>query len=66
MHTGCRPNPHSVIDEYISGKVVLDNSNNKFVLPAINVSNKFATIDYDALINTKFDYTINHVFRSMT
>ena len=32
----------------------------------MNVSNNFATIDYDAHINTKIDYTINHVFRSMT
>ena len=65
MHTG-QPNPHSMIDEYISGKIVLDTSNNKFIFPALNVSNNFATIDYDAHINTKFDYTINHVFRSMT
>ena len=65
MHTG-QPNPHSMIDEYMSGKIVLDNSNNKFVFPALNVSNNFATIDYDARINTKIDYTINHVFRSMT
>ena len=55
-----------MIDEYISGKIVLDTSNNKFVFPALNVSNNFATIDYDAHINTKIDYTINHVFRSMT
>ena len=65
MHTG-QPNPHSMIDEYISGKIVLDTSNNKFVFPALNVSNNFATIDYDAHINTKIDYSINHVFRSMT
>ena len=65
MHTG-QPNPHSMIDEYISGKIVLDTSNNKFIFPALNVSNNFATIDYDAHINTKIDYTINHVFRSMT
>ena len=44
MHTG-QPNPHSMIDEYISGKIVLENSNNKFVFPALNVSNNFATID---------------------
>ena len=55
-----------MIDEYFSGKIVLDTSNNKFVFPALNVSNNFATIDYDAHINTKIDYTINHVFRSMT
>ena len=65
MHTG-QPNPHSMIDEYISGKIVLDTSNNKFIIPALNVSNNFATIDYDAHINTKVDYIINHVFRSMT
>ena len=65
MHTG-QPNPHIMIDEYISSKIILDNSNNKFVFPAINVSNNFATIDYDAHINTKIDYTINHVFRYMT
>ena len=33
---------------------------------ALNVSNNFATIDYDAHINTKIDYTFNHVFLSMT
>ena len=55
-----------MIDEYISGKIVLDTSNNKFVFPALNVSNNCATIDYDAHINTKIDYTIDHVFRSMT
>ena len=70
IHTG-QPNPHSMIDEYISGKIVSDTSNNKFIFPAccfkqLNVSNNFATIDYDAQINTKIDYTINHVFRSMT
>ena len=65
MHTG-QPNPQSMINEYISGKIVLDRSNNNFIFPALNVSNNFATIDYDAHINTKIDYTINHVFRSMT
>ena len=65
MRTG-QPNSHSMIDEYISGKIVLDNSINKFVFPAINVSNNFATIENDAHINTKIDYTINHVFLSMT
>ena len=44
----------------------MDTSNKKFIFPALNVSNNFATIDYDAHINTKIDYTINHVFRSMT
>ena len=65
LHTG-QPNPESMIDEYISGKIVLDTSNNKFVFPAKYVSKNFATIDYDAHINKKTDYTINYVFRSMT
>ena len=65
MHTG-QPDPQSMINENISGEIVLDNSNNKFILLAINVSNTFATIDYDAPINTQIDYIINHVFRSMT
>ena len=47
MHTG-QANPQSMIIEYISGKILLDNSNNKFIFPALNVSNNFATIDYDA------------------
>ena len=54
------------INEFISGNIVLDNSNYKFIFHALNVSNNFATIDYDAHISTKIDYTINHVFRSMT
>ena len=62
MHTG-QLNPQSMITENITGITVLDNSNN-FMCPALNVSNNFATIDYDAHINTKIDYTINHVFRS--
>ena len=47
-------------------KIVLNNSNNKFMFPAFNVSNNFATNDYDAHINRKIDFTLNHVFRSMT
>ena len=65
MHTG-QPNTHSMIDEYTSGKIVLDTSNNKFIFHALNFSNNFATIGYDAHINTIIDYTINHFFRSMT
>ena len=55
-----------MIDAYISGKIILNNSNKKFIFPALNVSNNFATIDYDAHINTKIEYTINHVFRCRT
>ena len=37
-----------------------------YVFPTLNVSNKFAIIDYDAHVNTKVYYTINHVFCHMT
>ena len=47
MHTG-QTNPQSMTNESVCGKIVLDNSNNKFIFPALNVSNNFATIDYDA------------------
>ena len=65
MQTG-KPNPQSMMNECISGKIVLGPTTQNFVFPALKVSNKLATIDYDAQINTIIDYTINHVFRSMT
>ena len=65
MHTG-QPNLQSMNNEHISYEVVLDKSNTKLVFPTLNLSKNFATIDYDALINTKLDYTINHVFGCMT
>ena len=55
MHTG-QPNPRSIINEYFSGKIVLDSTTKHFVFPALNVSNNIATIDYDAHFNTKIDY----------
>ena len=65
MSTG-QPKLHSIIDQNISGKIQFDNSNQNKKFPAINISNNFATIVYDAHINTKIDFTINHVFKSMT
>ena len=64
MNTG-QPKPYSIIDQNI-GKIQIDNSNKKYIFPALNIANNFATIDYDAHINTKIDFTINHVFKSMT
>ena len=32
----------------------------------MNDSSNFDTVDYDALINTKIDYSFNHVFNSKT
>ena len=65
MNSG-QPRPHSIIDQKISGKLQFDTSSLKYIVPALNVSNNFATLDYDAQINTKIDFTINHVFKSMT
>ena len=64
MNTG-QPKPHSIIDQNISGKIQFDNSNQMYIFPALNISNNFATIDYDAGINTKIDFTKSHVFKSM-
>ena len=48
--------------------MVLDHTSKHYFFRAPNVSNNFATIDLDAHMNTKKDYTINitHVFRSMS
>ena len=51
MHTG-QPNPQSIINEHSSEKIVSDSTTKHYVFPAINVSNKFATLDYDAQINS--------------
>ena len=65
MNTG-QPRPHSMIDQRTGGQMQYGNTNKKYVLPVLNKSNNFATLDYDAQINTKIDLTINHVFKSMS
>ena len=60
MHTG-QPNPQSIINEYFSGKTILDSTTKHNVFPALNVSYNFAIIDNDVHINTK-----KEIFRSMT
>ena len=65
MNNG-QPKPHSIIDQKISGKIQFDTSNQKYLFPALNISNNFTTLDYDAQTNTKIDFTINHVFKSLT
>ena len=65
MHKG-QITSQSMVNECISGKIVLDTTTQHYVFPSLNVSNNFATIDYGAYINTKIDFTINHVVRSMT
>ena len=57
--------PHSIIDQNISGRIQFNTSDQKYKFPALNVSNNFATLDYDAHINTKIDFTMNHLFKSM-
>ena len=54
------------MDQNISGRIQFHTSNQKYIFPALNVSNNVATLDYDAHINTKIDFTINHEFKSMT
>ena len=39
---------------------------NKLIFPALNSANNFATIDYEAQINSKLDYPFNHVFETMS
>ena len=47
MNNG-QPRPHSIIDQNISGRIQFDTSSQKYIFPPLNVSNNFATIDYDA------------------
>ena len=55
MNTG-QPKPHSIIYQNISGKIKFDKSNQKYIFPALNISNNFATIDYGAHTNTKIGF----------
>ena len=61
MRTG-QPNPKYMINDYIFGKIVLDNCKNKFMFPALYVSNNFARIDYDAHVNIKLTTLLTKVF----
>ena len=54
----------TVSTKIISCKLV--QSQKKFLFHALNFSNSFATIDCEAHINTKFDYSINHVSKTMS
>ena len=65
MNNG-QPRPHSIIDQNIGGRIQVDTSNQKYIFSALNVSKNFATLDYDAHINTKFDIPKNHIFKFLT
>ena len=73
MHTG-KLNPlqlpqneqyNQITTQLGSGKLI--HTQDKFLFPAaLNSCNNFATINYEAHINTKIDCSINHVFKSMS
>ena len=50
----------------MSSPLVFDPLINKHYFPALNESKNFGTLNFDARINTKIDYSINHVFIAMT
>ena len=70
MHTGKR-NPLQIPEQYdtlstqlISGKLI--ENQNRLLFTALNPSNNFATIDYEAHANTNIDYSINYVLKAMS
>ena len=72
MHTG-KFNPLQLLEDeqytklstqLIFGKLV--HTQNKIFFPALNSSNNFATIDYEAQINTKIAFFINQFFKTMS
>ena len=64
-------NPIDIVEDLsfsqqrISSSLVFDSVENKHYFPSLNGSNNFSTADYKASNNTKIDYTINHVFKSV-
>ena len=72
MHTG-KPNPlqlpqneqyNQFTTQLISGTLI--HTQDEFLFPVLNSSNNFATIVYEAHENTKIDYYINHVVKSIS
>ena len=55
---------YSPQNQQITGRIVKDKD--KILFPPINSTNNFATIDYDAHVNTNIDYGINHVSKTVT
>ena len=50
--------------QHFSGKLV--HTQNKLLFPALNYSDNFATIDFESHINTKNNYSFNHIFKTMS
>ena len=71
MNTG-NGNPQVVDDESrvtqnsLSAPLALDSVHNKCYIPPLNDSNSFGIVGYDTHINSKIDYSINHVYKSTT
>ena len=56
----------SFIQEPTSSPLVFDSVKNKYNFPPVVASNSFGTLDYDVQIKTKIDFSVNHVFISMS
>ena len=72
MHTGKR-NPLQLPEDEqyvrLSSQLTTINlfhNQNYLIFLALNSSNSFETIDYEAHCNTKIDYSNNHVFKTMS
>ena len=55
-----------ISQESMSSKLVYNTLLNRYSFPPLNNSNSFGAVDYDVHVNTKIDYSINHVFKSMS
>ena len=72
MHTGKR-NPLQLPEDeqYTRLSVhsissILIHTQNKLLLPALNSTDNFAIFDYETHIKTKIDYSISHIFKTMS
>ena len=71
MYTGLRNPPQlpedeqcdSLLTQLNSRKLIQDQNN--LLFRALNFSNDFATIDFEARVNTKIDYSNNHVLKTI-
>ena len=50
----------------MSSPLDYDSVKSKYYFTPLIDSNSFGTVDYDADINAEVDYSVNHLFKSMT
>ena len=50
----------------MSSPLVFESLQNDICFPPLKISNSFGSVDYDAHINTKVEYPIKIVFKSLT